>query len=551
MKVYEAVARALKDEGVEKIFALVGNANMELLTAFADGGSGKIYAANIEGTAVGMAEGFARSTNRVGVCSVTSGPGLTNTLTALTSAARASTPLVLITGHPSDPDNHQRTDQHAVATLAGAGYREIETSGSALDDVRAVFWLARTEGQPMVLDIGRAVQAEEYPWEYAYSASSEALPLPQRIQPDPEALERAVALLANAERPVVVAGAGAIRSGARRAALDLAGDIGALLSTSLHAKNAFSGDPFNIGVSGLFSWKFTMELLAQSDCIIAAGASLNHYTTEGGYLFPEAKVIQIDTRPFVLTGMGRAADAFVRADAQAGLELLRAMVKDRRLEGTRFRTDKVREFISSGLSNLDPAEFDLQPGLGDPRKLCAVIDEMFPEECGIVVGTGHAWGFPNTILRKWRTPQLYSHAFGSIGIAFPLAIGAAIGNPDRPLVFIDGDGSTMMNIHAFNTMARYQLPIFMTVLNDSAYGSEYHQFGAKGIDPALSLLPEVSFAAVAGALGCHAAEVRTAEEMKTAAGDFLANPRPYVVDARVSRQVVSTAVRRLHYGLES
>ena len=551
MKVHEAVAKALRDEGVEEIFGLVGNANMELLTSFATGESGRIYAANIEGTAVGMAEGFARSTGRVGVCSVTSGPALTNTLTALTSATRAKTPLVLITGHPSDPDNHQRTDQRSVATLAGAAYREVESAGGALDDVRAAFYLARTEAQPVVLDIGRAVQGEEYPWEYAYSSSADALAPPQRIHPDPDALERAVTLLANAERPVILAGAGAISSGARESIAELAGEIGALLSTSLHAKNAFAGDPFNIGVSGLFSWKFTMELLAQSDCILAVGASLNHYTTEGGYLFPEAKVIQIDTRPFVLTGMGRAADAFVRADALVSVERLRAIVKDRALGGTRFRTDEVRALIAGAMSDLDPAEFDLEPGLGDPRKLCAVIDDMFPEECGIVVGTGHAWGFPNTILRKWRTPQLYSHFFGSIGIAFPLAIGAAIGNPGRPFVFIDGDGSTKMNMHAFDTMARYQLPIFMTILNDSAYGSEYHQFGAKGMNTDLSLLSDVNFAAVASALGCRSAEVRTPAEMEKAVGDFLASPRPYVVDARVSKRVVSTSVRRLHYGIES
>jgi acetolactate synthase-1/2/3 large subunit len=100
-------------------------------------------------------------------------------------------------------------------------------------------------------------------------------------------------------------------------------------------------------------------------------------------------------------------------------------------------------------------------------------------------------------------------------------------------------------------MARYQLPIFMTILNDSAYGSEYHQFGAKGMNTDLSILSDVNFAAVASALGCRSAEVRTPAEMEKAVGDFLARPRPYVVDARVSKQVVSTSVRRLHYGIES
>src|SRR5690606_12106447 len=137
------------DEKVEAVFALVGNANMELLTSLdklEDGPA--IYHARIEGSAVGMAEGWARSSGRVGVAAITSGPALTNATNALTSAARAHTPMVLITGHPADRNNHQSINQRAIAEVTGSVYFDIPNAGSALDTIQESFWTARTQKRP-------------------------------------------------------------------------------------------------------------------------------------------------------------------------------------------------------------------------------------------------------------------------------------------------------------------------------------------------------------------------------------------------------------------
>lgn len=551
MKVYEVVARALADEQVGAVFALVGNANMEMLATLDTLDGPAIYHARIEGTAVGMAEGWARSSGRVGVACITSGPALTNATNALTSAARAHTPLVLITGHPDSRENHQTFPQQSLAELTGAAYFDIPTAGAALDVIKAAFWTARTEKHPVVLDIGRRVQGEEYAWSYTYEPSFAELRDEPPMPPARTALDEALALIASSERPVIVAGHGAYDSGARAEITTLATEIGALLATSLHVKNWFTGEPFNCGVAGLFSWQYAAEIFAEADLVIGVGASLNHYTTEGGYLFPAAQFIQIDTREHVLTGTGKRADVYVRGDARTTTAALIDAVREKALTGTRFRTPEIAARIAAGAADPDPATFDIAPGRVDPRRVLNVVDAGLPDECGIVVGTAHNWGLSNSELRRWRDPQLYSHAFGSIGIAFPLCLGAAIAHPGRPFVHVEGDGSLMMTVHGFDTMARYNLPILVVVLNDSAFSAEAHQLVAKGISPDIANLSDVDFAAVGAAFGNRTAVIRSTDDMERLVAEFRANPGPTIADVRVSREVISVAVRRLHYGISA
>ena len=296
---------------------------------------------------------------------------------------------------------------------------------------------------------------------------------------------------------------------------------------------------------------YSAEIFAEADLVIGVGASLNHYTTEGGYLFPAARFVQIDTREHLLMGTGKRADVYVRGDARTTTAALLDAVREKGLGGTRFRTPEIAARIAIGASNPDPATFDIEPGRVDPRRVLNVVDAGMPEECGIVVGTAHNWGLSNSELKRWRDPQLYSHAFGSIGIAFPLCLGAAVAHPGRPFLHVEGDGSLMMTVHGFDTMARYNLPILVVVLNDSAFSAEAHQLTAKGLSPEIAHLSDVDFAAVGAAFGCQTSVVTSTEDMQRVVDGFRANPRPTIADVRVSREVVSIAVRRLHYGVSA
>ncbi len=548
MYAFEAIARAIADEKVGAVFTLVGNANMDMLTSLGEVGGPSLFHARHEAIAVGMAEGYAKASGSLGVCSVTSGPALANTCLSLTQAVRSKTPLVLVTGRPGEGYSNQHFPQREFAQLVGAGYEDVPSGAEALTSVRAAFYRARTEHRPIVLDVSRAVQRETYDWPYDYQPSTAEITELTRIRPDEAAVEEARQVIRNSRRPIIIAGEGAIASDAREDIVGLARECGALLATSLNARNWFSGDPFNIGTAGLYSWKFAAELFADSDCIIAIGASMNHYTIEGGYLFPQAQTIHVDKGPQSLMGDGHRATVYVQGDARSAVRAIRG---DAGLAGDRYRTEVVMKKIAAGLANVDPTEFEIEPGSTDPRRICELLDERFPRDAMMVLGGGHSHAFSIMHMRQWREPQLCAHHFAAIGVAFPIAVGAAIAGRGRPLLFVDGDGGLMMHFQAFEAAVRYELPLFIAVLDDSAFGSEYHQLTARGRDPGVSYLPDVDFQALARSYGGDGALVRSQAAMERAIEDFLGNPRPFVCDVRISRSVVSVTARRLHFGVEA
>lgn len=551
MKVHEAMARAVAEEGVGAVFTLLGNANMELLASLQSAGGPKQYQGRIEGAVVTMAEGYARATGKVGLASVTSGPGLSNATNALACASRNKVPMVIITGHPADRHHQQYLHQEGLANLVGAKYIDVKSAGGALDAVKEAFFSARTESRPVLLDVSRSMAMSEFPWDFDYTPSTDDLAPPRRLIPDPTSLDEVLQLIAQSSKPVILAGRGALASDAKPELLALAAEIGAVLTTSLWVKNWFANEPYDVGVSGLFSLRYTGEIVADADLVIGFGASMNTHTLEGGYLFPAAQYVQVDTRPNVLLGTGKRADCFVNGDAKTTAAALLEGVKERGLAGERFRTAGVREQIVTGKSNPDPATFDIEPDRADGRRIVNAVDEVFSEDAGIVISNGHCWGLVIPEFTRWKHPQLYSGAFGSIGMALPTAVGAAIAEPGKPIIHFEGDGGFMMNLHTIDTVVQYDLPVFTVVMNDASFGAEEHQMKVHGFDESLAYQNAVDFAEVARAMGCRSVVVRSEEEMRAAAQEFLANPGPFLVDARISRNVISVPFRRLHYGIEA
>ena len=148
------------------------------------------------------------------------------------------------------------------------------------------------------------------------------MPRAQVVMPDPALVDEVVAMVADAERPMVIGGRGAVWSGAKAALEALAEESGALLATTLLAKGLFDGNPFALDIAGTFASDLAREFFAESDLVIAAGAGLGHYTTEGGYLYPNAKVVQIDVNPRGLWQGLRTADLHIKADARATAEAI-------------------------------------------------------------------------------------------------------------------------------------------------------------------------------------------------------------------------------------
>jgi len=243
-------------------------------------------------------------------------------------------------------------------TATGAHYVRAHSAARMYDCVREAFHVARHERRPAVLGVPYDLQKLPLPGSPDYVTSSSFVPKTGRMPPDPDMLGRLVERLASAQRPVIVAGRGAVRSGAQAAIEELAEKSGALLATTLPARGLFDHNPYSIGVAGGFASEIARELFAQSDLAVAIGASLTYYTVDGGALFPQAFVAQIDEQPRGLKDGMRAAGLFVRADARAGAE---AAARELARGGAIFgRTDFgaiARGFSLRGTTVADIAQF--------------------------------------------------------------------------------------------------------------------------------------------------------------------------------------------------
>ena len=549
MKVYDALADAFVKEGVTTIFGLMGNGNMYWWHALDQRPDVQIHETRHEGGALTMAEGWARATGQPGICTVTQGPGLTQLATALTVATRAKVPLVVFAGDTAldDQGGSQQLDQQRFVEMTGAGFVPLWSAKGVEEAVRQAFYRARVESRPIVLNAPMDVQAQSYDGDVdEYEPSTTLLPGVQRMQPDPDRLREAARLIAESSKPVIVTGLGAARSGAGEAVTRLADRVGALLTTTLPMKGWLGESEYHIGISGLYATKTAIELCAEADCVIGVGASLNHYTTEHGYMFPNARYVQIDVQPSIVMGHGKRADCYLQGDARTTLEALEQVLADEGVEQAGFRTAEVRAMLSE--YDPDPREFELEPGTVDPRRAATILDESLPAEVGVVHGISHCSGITALFMRKPRPLNWSINTFGCIGQALPTAIGAAVALEGAPIAMVDGDASTMMHLGELDTAARLGVKLLIAVFNDEALGAEYQKFVAKKMETRASAIPTPDLGAVARACGGRGRLARTPAEVEDGVSEFLAGDGPMLLDIRVSRNVRSVAYSRVHFG---
>ena len=316
--VTDVLAQAFVAERVDLLFTLMGDANMYWSAAMADMPGVRLVHARHEHCACSMAHGYAMATGKVGVASTTCGPGFTQVMTALAQAARGNVPLVVFAGDsPMGAAWYlQEIDMAPLARATGAHFVAVRSIDSLLDNVREAFHVAATERRPVVLSVPMDLQRQEYPYMADYVPAADLGPMAQRPRPDPTMVDRLVDMIAEAEKPIIIAGRGATRSGAREALEALAERSGALLATSLLGKGLFEDNPYHLGIAGTFASDYARERFVESDLVIGVGAGLGHYTTEGGYLYPGARAVQIDLNPRGLWQGLRTADLHIRADAR-------------------------------------------------------------------------------------------------------------------------------------------------------------------------------------------------------------------------------------------
>ena len=531
MQVAEAAGRALAALGVDVVFGLLGSGNLTLTNALRDAGV-PFVAARHEGGAICMADGYARVSGRLAACSVHQGPGLTNTVTGLTEAAKSRTPLLVLAADTPAAAlrSNFRIDQAGLVEAVGAVAERVHGPETAMADVARAVRRARVERRAVVLMLPLDVQAAECSGELP-------APLPELAPPRPGAVDALAALLADAERPAIVAGRGAVLAGAGPALRGLGERCGAVLATSAVANGLFAGDPYAVGIAGGFSSPTAARLLRESDAVVAFGAALNQWTTRHGTLIAAgARVAQVDLDAHAI-GAHRPVDVGVVGDARETAEAVLAALEPND-PGRARRTAALAAEIAGGGWRDDPYEDRAAPGRLDPRTLSIALDEMLPLERTVVVDSGAFMGWPSMYLRVPDAQGfVFPQAFQCVGLGLGNAIGAARARPDRLTVAAVGDGGMLMALPELETLGRLAPDVLVVVYDDAAYGAEVHHFRPLGEAVDLAQFADTDFAALAEAAGCHGIEARSVADLEGVREWLAARDRPLVLDARVDPDI--------------
>ncbi|MFB9949019.1 thiamine pyrophosphate-binding protein [Rhizobium puerariae] len=529
--VHEVVADTLAACGAECLFGLIGDGNLFMVDSFVRSKKGRYIPATHEAAAVLMALGHAQRTGRTGVATITHGPALTNALTALTEGVKGGIPLVLVCGD-TPPDNLQhlqKINQRELIAAAGAGFVELRKPETVAEDIATAFRRACLERRPVVLNMRVDLQ-----WEPSSSIPMKLrMPETRALVPTSADLDEALGIIASARRPIILAGRGAAGTEAREALIRLSRQIEAPLTTTLKASGLFEGEAWNLGVFGGLSHPVAVELIMQSDCIIAFGASLSRHTTESGSFVRGKCVIQI---------MSRATDLATNVVPQIGIvgdpaltaDIMCEMLRGAEIEPSGFATGeapKLENVIAQAAGRQD----NLPDGVVDLDTALVKLNEAVPSDRTLVTDLGRfvttAWlAFPV------RAPEKFIHTvhFGAIGFGLGQAIGAAVGSAGEPTVMVAGDGGFMLGgLSEISTAVREKLDLIIVICNDASYGAEHIQFTNRSMSPALSLIGSPDFAGIARSMGAAGISVRSAKDIETACEAVRQRSGPLLIDLKL------------------
>lgn len=525
MRVHETMAAALA-ELTDTLFGLLGDSNLFLANAFVEGHGGRYVSAVHESGAVMMAHGYASRSGRLGVATVTQGPGLTNTATALVEVARARTPLLLLCGDtaPGNTANIQTLAQREFVAATGAEYVLVESPSDAAVAVHRAAATALRQRRPVVVNC-----PTEYQWAEVTGTSAPATARLEIREPDEAQVDTALGVIASARRPLVLAGDGVRDPERRQAVLDLATRLGAPLATTLRGRGLYSAAEGCVGIFGTLSTELGVTAIGDCDCVIAFGAGLNTWTTGGSALLEGKTVVHCDADPDAI-GRHTSVTAGLVGDAAVVATTLIKHLDEAEIAPSSFlarlRPQLTTEALHWRATPTDPLRLD---------GALSALDRALPPRRTIVHDGGR---FLGESFRYLGAPepaaQVLTTSFGAVGMGMGAAIGAACAAPDEPTVLVTGDGGFMMSgLNELHSAVRAGIPLVVVVCNDGSYGAEYDQFVQRGVRPELSLFSWPSFAEAARAIGCDSHEVRDTASLQAAIRDLSGRTRPLLIDIRV------------------
>jgi acetolactate synthase-1/2/3 large subunit len=538
----KALLKSLEIQNVEVMFGILGGALLPIYDHFCDSKIRHILCRHEQGAAH-AAEGYARARGKAGVCIATSGPGATNLVTGIANAYMDSSPVIALTGQvPSSGTNtsyiigrdaFQEADIIGITTPITKHNFQLHSAKEIPKTVKTAFHIATTgRPGPVVIDMPKNAQTEIA--DIDFSDGIQIRGYRPTSNPHPLQIRKAAELLAESEKPVILAGGGVITSNASAELLQVAELLLAPVATSFMGKGSLPEiHPLSLGSIGMHGNPVANKLLSEADVLLAVGTRFSDRATGklDSFCTSSKKIhIDIDTAEI---GKNIDVDIPIVADAKKALkELYERLVKLLKKKKSSTWTKHVKE----AKEKLNPPS---KTGSKDlkPKALLQELRRLLPKNAIVTteVGQNQMWAALYFNALKPRT-FISSGGLGTMGFGFPASIGAKVACPDRPVVDIAGDGSFRMTEQELATSITEDIPVIVIVLNNSVLGmvAQWQRMFFKGRYSHVKLGKIPDFVKLAEAYGAQGLRVESVPEFSKAVKKALKSDVTTVIDAPIS-----------------
>lgn len=531
----QIVIECLIEQGVDTVFGYPGGAILNIYDALYKNSNRirHILTAHEQG-ASHAADGYARSTGKVGVCMATSGPGATNLVTGIATAYMDSIPMVAITCNVTQSqlgkDSFQEIDITGVTMPITKHNFIVRDVKDLADTIRKAFYIAKSDRPgPVLIDIPKDITSAitEYeavdPSKLDFNLPSKKIPFPSEQQ-----IENAAKLIDESQKPFIYAGGGVITSEASDELFSFATKANIPVAMSLMGKAAFPNKhELSLGMIGMHGTYAANIACDNCDLLLAIGCRFSDRVIgEAAKFAKHAKILQIDIDPTEVNKMINVDDALL-GDIKSILVELTAKIQKKEKSQWNSQIEEWKKIV--------PPSYNKKQDLS-PKFIFEYVNSQVKEDTIITteVGQHQMWTAQFYDFTKPRT-FLTSGGLGTMGFGTGAAIGAKFANPDKTVVHFAGDGSFRMNCNELATIEHYQLPIIIVILDNHALGNvrmwQTLFYEKRYSNTTLDFGPE--WTTLASAYGIQGYHVKSEKEFKDAFDKALKSGKPAVIDAEI------------------
>ncbi len=538
-----AIVEALKAEGVDHIFGLVGTTTNSIVTELYGRDDISFIDTRHEEGAAFMAYGYSKASGKPSACVTTSGPGTINLATGISLAYKGRAPVIAIAGNTAQEYTYRDGAQEFDLVNTFKAITQLSLQVNQAERIPEMLHYAfRTamygKKGPVLLDIPRdLIDGRTIDWEV--ESPSSYRPVADRTAGDAQAVAQAAALLAGAQRPLILVGGGVVDSEATDFAVALAERLDMAAVPSYGHNDAFpNSHRLYVGPPGGRGASEALEAMNRADVILALGTRINQGSTGWDYsvINPETKIIQVDIDPFEI-GRNYPLAVGIVGDAGAVAQQLSEALSAQFPEG---RANPGWTAQITELKNRRRARLEAEAQLGGdpmmPQRVFTELNKVLPQDCMVTIDAGIAPGLSYDRISYELPRTMFNYAGqGGLGMGLGVGLGTKLGRPDRPAISLQGDGGFLYTSQELNTAVRKNIPLVSIVLNNGCHGAEKAQqqrfYDQKyiGVD-----LENPRFDRLAEVYGAKGYYVERPEDVADTVRDALAQDGPSVVEIPVA-----------------